>query len=1340
MGALRLLRLNRNSLIRTIPPELGNLAQLATLSLAWNHLEGTIPPELGSLTELQSLLLHNNQLEGTIPRELGNLTKLVWLYLDGSSDLSGNKLTGPIPPELGNLTRLQNLRLSRNELTGSIPPELGALADLRRLSLGNNRLTGRIPPWLANLTHLDYLALSGNELTGPIPPELGDLTELQDLRLGGNQLTGPIPPELGSLFRLEVLGLGSNRLTGSVPPELGNLHQLVILALSNNQLTGSLPHTIAGLNNLVTLGCQETRGVCMPVTDAFRDWSREVEARGGVQNVVDIPWCDEIDAQALEALYEAANGDGWTRSDGWLEDEGLGQWHGVRTDSIGRVTELDLSGNRLSGHLPDAIGSLANLTELRVGDNALSGRLPLSLSRLPLVEFDYTDTSLCVADDAGFRGWLDGIPRHLGTGAQCPPLTEREALEWLFRETGGSRWDNRAGWLSETPLARWHGVVTAASGEVVGLRLRRNGLSGSIPVEIGGLTALTHLDLYGNELSGPMPVEIGQLSQLSVLDLGYNELTGPIPAEVGALGELQTLRLGGNRFSDAIPEEIGRLRELRELRLNGNNLSGPIPPEVGDLGRLEVLWLQRNQLTGEIPEEIGRIAILSELRLYDNNLSGPIPTELGGLDRLTVLDLARNRFSGGIPAELGRLSALRQLDLSDNQLSGPVPPESGTLERLVRMRLDRNELTGEIPEQIGRIASLAELGLADNQLSGPIPVRLGDLANLVQLDLGGNRLTGRLPAELGRVTRLETLDLRSNALSGPVPPEFANLTRLTSLILADNPDLDGPLPPDFQAVGGLNRFMAGGTGLCRPADPGFDAWFRAIPERRLLRCGGGAAVYLTQTVQSWDDPVPLVGGEPALLRVFITAPEEARVSMPDVRATFYVEGVERHTILIPASTAVLPSEVTEADLAVSANAEIPVWLIVPGLEMVIEVDPEGALDPALGITKRIPDSGRMPVDVRPLAPFRLTLIPFLHESESDTSIAESVRAMAEDPDGHELLADVRTLLPVAELDVVAHEPVITSLRDPGRLLGQTRAMRLMEGDSGYWMGVIQPPPRTGGTGWWIALPIGVAYRGGSSSVSIPEAPVMAHELGHNLSLKHAPCGAPRDVDPWFPYPAGNTGAWGYDFATKALVAPSAADLMSYCTQHGYWISDFLFNKALNHRLANAGSAAAAITADTHPTRSLLVWGGRDTVGVPYLDPAFVVDAVPSLPPAGTEYTIEGTDADGTPLFSFTFDMPEIADAEGAEASFVFALPVEAGWAGNLASITLSGPGGSVTLDENTDRPMAILRDPRTGQVRRFLSGAPARTQVAADAAGRAAGPPLETLFSRGLPDAGAWRR
>ncbi len=1358
LGKIQVLDLWENSLYGHIPPELGSLGELQSLRLAGNLLAGTIPPTLGELTKLEVLWLRRNLLAGSIPTELANLTELTSLRLDQNElegqipsqladltnlitlNLGWNNLTGPIPPQLGDLARLSSLSLNGNELTGPIPPELGNLTGLGSLLLSNNDLTGAIPPWLSDFTRLRTLLLHNNELTGPIPPQLGGLSELQLLSLAGNQLSGPIPPELGNLEQLDRLELARNQLSGPIPPELGNLRRLVTLTLSENLLTGSLPQTFLGLTSLVTMGCRGTRGACMPATDAFREWARQVEARGSVEFPVNIPWCDEIDREALEALYEAANGSAWTRSDGWLDDEDLGEWYGVRTDSVGRVSELDLSGNGLSGYLPDALAQLVNLRELRIRDNALAGRLPLALTGLPLEEFDYGGTSLCVADDAGFRGWLSGIPRHSGTGAQCPPLTEHEVLEWLYRNTDGPRWYESAGWLTDAPLAAWHGVETNAAGRVVGLTLQFNGLSGPLPVELEQLSELRSLSLKGNRLSGTIPPELGELGRLELLDLELNRLSGSIPSELGQLSELRSLSLFRNRLSGAIPPELGELGRLELLNLARNRLSGELPRELGKLASLKELDFLGNFLSGAVPAELGDLNRLERLTLAGNRLSGGVPPELGELGAIESIQLSYNRLTGRIPPSLGALGRLSELDLSENQLTGPIPAELRSLSNLRRLRFIGNDLSGAIPPELGALARLSRLDLADNQLSGPIPATLGDLPNLDALNLGDNDLSGPIPAKLGRAARLENLDLQSNALAGPVPSEFSNLVLLKSLILADNPDLSGPLPAGVTALGQLERFMAGGTGLCLPAGSRFDAWFGGIADRLLARCPGGPAVYLTQTVQSWDYPVPLLAGEPALLRVFVTAAQDVAATMPAVKATFHVNGAERHTVRIAAGTQPIPHEVKEGDLALSANAEIPASVITPVLEMVVEVDPDATLDPALGVTRRIPEEGRMAVAVQAMAPLPLTLVPFLHESEGDSSIAASVLAMAEDPDGHELLADVRRLLPVTELAVAAHQPVTTSSHDSGRLLLQTQAMRLMEGGSGYWMGVIQPPPRTGGANWYYLLPHGLADVGGWTSVSIREPSTMAHELGHNLGLRHAPCGNPLRIDPWFPHPAGNTGAWGYDIAEKSLVAPSTPDLMSYCVNRGYWISDFSFNKALNHRRASDGSAAIAMTTEADPVRSLLVWGGRDRNGVPYLDPAFVVDAAPSIPATGGDHTIEGAASDGTPIFSFTFDMPAMADAEGEETSFVFTLPVQPDWEDDLASITLSGPGGSTTLDENTDQPMAILRDPRTGQVRAFLRDLPPATQTAADAIGRTAGQGLETLLSRGIPPADAWRR
>ncbi|MDE2784701.1 MAG: Ig-like domain-containing protein [Gemmatimonadota bacterium] len=899
-----------------------------------------------------------------------------------------------------------------------------------------------------------------------------------------------------------------------------------------------------------------------------------------------------------------------------------------------------------------------------------------------------------------------------GTAEITVENPDRAALVALYEATAGPDWVTRDNWLTDVPLREWHGVETDRRGRVTGLELGDNGLSGVIPPELGNLANLERLDLGWNRFGGEIPAILGQLSDLRILNLRGNALSGSIPAELGGLAMLGELNLSRNELTGSIPPELGELANLTHLWLDDNLLSGPVPLELTDLNRLAWLNLERNQLTGRIPSEFGDLGAVEYIGLADNQLVGAIPPELGGLRRLS------------------------ELHLSGNHLAGPIPEQLGGLASLQRLRLSGNDLTNSIPPELGGLADLTMLDLTGNQLSGSIPAELGRLANLETLHLGNNQLSGPLPAELGQARKLESLDLRSNALAGLVPPGFGDLTLLTSLILANNPDLAGPLPTGITALSRLEQFMTGGTGLCLPSDPRLVEWFGAIANRLLARCRDDFAVYLTQAVQSWDHPVPLLAGEPALLRVFVTATRASTATMPPVRATFYLNGVERHAVDIAASTNPIPTDVTEGDLALSVNAEIPEWIIAPGLEMVIEVDPEGTLDAALGVTKRIPDSGRIAVDVRPVPLFHLTLIPFLLAEDPDSSAVDDVSAMAADPDGHDLLSDVRALLPVAELDVAAREAVMVSTPDIIDILRQVEAMRIMEGGAGYWMGIWDGRQRPGS----YRTAVGVAHLGGRASASVRRASTIAHELGHNLSLQHAPCGSPNGVDPWFPHAYGSIGAWGYDFERHTLVTPDASDIMSYCGNNRLWISDYFFNKALDYRLTDDGSATAAMTSEADPVRSLLVWGGRDQDGVPYLDPGFVVDATPSLPPAGSEFTIEGATADGIPLFSFTFDMPDIADGAGEEASFVFALPVQAGWADDLASITLSGPGGSATLDQTTDQPMAILRDPRTGQIRGFLRDPDPATQAVGDAVGGVVGQGMEVLFSRGIPGPADWWR
>ena len=89
----------------------------------------------------------------------------------------------------------------------------------------------------------------------------------------------------------------------------------------------------------------------------------------------------------------------WRNNDNWLSDAPLGEWHGVITDDDGRVAELNLNLNELSGEIPAELGSLSNLKYLHLYDNDLSGEIPAelgNLSRLAYLDLYGSGLSGCV--------------------------------------------------------------------------------------------------------------------------------------------------------------------------------------------------------------------------------------------------------------------------------------------------------------------------------------------------------------------------------------------------------------------------------------------------------------------------------------------------------------------------------------------------------------------------------------------------------------------------------------------------------------------------------------------------------------------------------------------------------------------------------------------------------------------------------------------------------------------------------------------------------------------------------------------------------------------------------
>ncbi len=188
-----------------------------------NGLTGHLPPELGYLDELRSLTLYWNRLSGPIPAEIGNLSHLQWI------DLGGSRLTGQLPSWLGDLDKLTYLSLWGNRFDGEIPKTLGALSALHTLDVRDNRLTGPVPPQLSELLDLRVLLLSYNRLDGSVPGWLGELPRLRWLELQGNRLTGETP-KLARERTREKLELLPWVRDGLQPDERSDYDYLVRLA------------------------------------------------------------------------------------------------------------------------------------------------------------------------------------------------------------------------------------------------------------------------------------------------------------------------------------------------------------------------------------------------------------------------------------------------------------------------------------------------------------------------------------------------------------------------------------------------------------------------------------------------------------------------------------------------------------------------------------------------------------------------------------------------------------------------------------------------------------------------------------------------------------------------------------------------------------------------------------------------------------------------------------------------------------------------------------------------------------------------------------------------------
>ncbi|KAL2250379.1 UNVERIFIED_CONTAM: Receptor-like protein 7 [Sesamum indicum] len=671
------------------------LVFLENLSLAQNSIGAIdLPFGFGELTELRYLNLSNSGFSGQIPLDFSNLTRLV--VLDFTNTIySSLTLDNPnLERLIHNFTRLRELYLDGVNISAKGSEWCNAISsslpNLRVLSLSNAYLTGPIDSSLVKLRSLSVIRLDGNNFSSQIPEFFADFPSLRILTISSCNLFGVAPAKLFQVKSLETLDLsGNGDLEGSLP-EFPLNSSLQHLLLSNTKFSGNVSESIDSLRMLSNIDL------------------------GGCSFSGPIPSSIKNLTQLVSLHFSANHFVGSIPSFAFLKN----------------LTEIDLSGNRLTGQIPDSLWEgLEKLEFLDLSGNTLEGELPASLFVLPSIKVLHLNNN-------SFSG--------------------------VIRDSFNS---------SSSPL------------EV--LELNVNNLEGPIPRILFELRNLLSLSLSANKFNGSVQLtDFRKLTNLVYLDLSYNYLSVQV-SETAAIPSLFP-RLGTLMLASCNLQKLPLLRNLSSLMvldLSDNQLHGEIPNwiwEVGD-GVLRILNLSHNQFSHL--QEPYAFRNHHYLDLHSNMLRGEIPVP----PRTAVfVDMSSNNFSSPLPANIGySLTSSFFFSLANNKILGTIPPSLCNATRLRILDLSNNRLHGKIPSCLFE-NTLGVLNLRRNNVIGDIPDTFPVGCGLETLDLSWNTLQGKVPKSLTRCTEMGVLNLGNNDLNDNFPCWLKNLTGLRVLVLSNN--------------------------------------------------------------------------------------------------------------------------------------------------------------------------------------------------------------------------------------------------------------------------------------------------------------------------------------------------------------------------------------------------------------------------------------------------------------------------------------------------------------------------------------------------------------------------
>ncbi|KAI3958439.1 hypothetical protein MKW98_011127 [Papaver atlanticum] len=427
-----------------------------------------------------------------------------------------------------------------------------------------NKLNGSVPESFGRLSKLNFLRLAFNDLEGIISEaHFANMTSLDELEV--HSLVFQLKPDWIPPFQLQVANLQACHLGPQFPKWLQTQKNISIpewfwsmatqfsfLNISYNHIHGQVPDLL--------FPDDPSGGLVYLNSNCFFGKLPRISPGVGELDLSDNSFNGSISA----LLY----------------------------NPLGKMNTriLDLSGNQLSGEIPDCWSDWWNLESISLARNYLTGEIPASISTL---------RSLHLRNNS-----LSGeLPSTL---FKCRELRVIDISENEF--TG-----NIPKWIGEYLI-------------LLILRLRFNKFYGGIPPQLCHQNSVQILDLAHNNLSGAIPRCFNNFTAMTTLQKDGDSISYSI--YLSGYKEIASLVTKGREF-----EYSNTLTLLTIMDLSDNSLSGDIPEELTNLIGLRSLNLSRNYLTGRIP----------------NKLSGSIPQSIVNLTFLSHLNLSYNNLSGLIP-------------------------------------------------------------------------------------------------------------------------------------------------------------------------------------------------------------------------------------------------------------------------------------------------------------------------------------------------------------------------------------------------------------------------------------------------------------------------------------------------------------------------------------------------------------------------------------------------------------------------------------------------------------------------------------------------------------------